>query len=96
MHLIPASAAFVCTRLLCQQLYFGMLYPYFKNKTERGVIYDKGDVWDHERMPHPNVLVFPGICGGLVHNTTPRPIVAAFDFYLVSTTTAPQIFERTQ
>lgn len=81
---------------MCEQLYFGMLYPYYYKKKDRLALYDKGDVWDPERMPHPNVGVFPGICGGLVNSNRLQLIVAAFDFYLVSTTTAQPILERTQ
>lgn len=44
------------------------------------------DVWNSKRKPHPNVLVFPGICGGLDNCNPLQPICDAYDLWLVSPT----------
>ena len=71
--------------LLHVQLSFGLLYPHFDSLRQRKAAYQEHhDVWMPGRMPHPNVLVFPGVQGGMTNCNRLKPITEAYDFFVVT------------
>jgi len=69
---------------------FGYVQPYLYNVAVRDVTFLKGDVWIPERWPHSNVLVWPGLGGGVHLNNKSMGhklmnIRDAYDFTMVRT-----------